>query len=208
MKRRVVLCGFIALLVIIAGTWGVLEIRSLAASQSVGGNHPVAASPTSLTSLYLTGTLVIPTVKVSTSTANCDPKNIPGVTSDPANGVGGQAIKPHLCSIPTFTEQDVREYMSKFTSFDGMRFHQTSPSYIITRILFITNQVANALPGLNADTGVADPNLIVCYVELYGDFSSESGLPSSTPQPQTILHHGLMVFDGITGNTLDVGVTT
>jgi hypothetical protein len=177
MKRRTILFGLIALLVVIAGTWGVLEIRTLAASQSGGGKHALTASPTNLASLYLTGTLVIPTVKVSTSTANCESKNIPGVTSDPARGIGGQAIKPHLCSIPTFTEQDVRQYMSKLASFNGMRIRQTSPSYIVTRILFITNQVANDPHGLNADTGIVDPNLVVGYVEVYGNFTVEGGPP-------------------------------
>ncbi len=170
MKKRTFTLGLIALLIVIviAGTWGVLEIRALTSVRAASGNVTAHTSPTDQTSRYKTGALVIPTVKVSTSTANCDPKHIPGVDSDPAHGIGEAAIKPHMCSIPTFTEQDVRQYMHTVTSFTGIRIRQTSPDYIITRILFITNGVANDPNGLNADTGPGDPNLIVCYVEVLG----------------------------------------
>ncbi|SRR5258707_14102741 len=209
MQKRNLLLGLIALLVVIACTWGVLEIHALASGQTTTGSRPIAASPTGLTSLYLTGSLVIPTVKVSTSTASCDPKNIPDVALDSANGVGATAITPHLCSIPTFTEQDVRAFLRTRTSFSGMRISQTSPDYIITRILFITNGVANDPKGLNADTGPSDPNLIVCYVEVYGNFTVDGVHQprQTTPRPQTILHHGQMVFDGVTGKILVTGVT-
>jgi hypothetical protein len=137
-------------------------------------------------------------------------KHIPGVDSDPAHGIGEAAIKPHLCGIPTFTEQDVRQYMRTVTSFTGIRIRQTSPDYMITRMLFITNGVANDPNGLNADTGPSDPNLIVCYVEVYGNFRVDGGPPGppqATPSPQPVLHHGQMVFDGVTGNLLVMGVT-
>ena len=208
MKKRNLVLGLIALLVVIAGTWGALGIHARfrpAASR----NGTTYASLTNQTSLYLTGALVIPTVKVSTFTANCDPKHIPSVASDPAYGIGGTAIKPHLCSIPTFTEQDVRQYMHSVPSFNGFRIRQTSPNYIITRILFITNQVANESNGLNADTGASDPLLIVCYVEVYGNFRVDGGPPrpaGGTPPSQPVLHHGQLVFDGVTGNVLVMGV--
>jgi hypothetical protein len=114
-----------------------------------------------------------------------------------------------LCSIPTFTEQDVRQYMRTVPSFNGMRIRQTSPNYIIARILFITNQVANDPNGLNADTGVIDPRLIVCYVEVYGNFRVDGGPPRPTrvtPTSQPVFHHGQLVFDGVTGNVLVMGV--
>src|SRR5215469_15527153 len=175
MKKRNLVLGPIALLVVIAGTWGVMSIRTHTSTQASSSNATAHASSTDQTSLYLSRALVIPTVKVSTSSANCDPKHIPSVASDPAHGIGGPAIKPHLCSIPTFTEQDVRQYMRTVPSFHGMRIRQTSPNYVITRILFITNQVANDPNGLNADTGVSDPGLIVCYVEVYGTFRVDGG---------------------------------
>jgi hypothetical protein len=209
MKKRNLVLGLIALLVVIAGTWGVLGIRARASVPAAPRNGTAHASPTNQTSLYLTGALVIPTVKVSTSTAHCDPKHIPSVASDPAHGIGGAAIKPHLCSIPTFTEQDVRQYMRTVPSFHGLRIRQTSPNYIITRILFVTNQIANEPNGLNADTGPSDPRLIVCYVEVYGTFRVEGGPPRPagvTPPSQPVLHHGQMVFDGVTGNVLVMGV--
>ena len=209
MKKRNLVLGLIALLVVIVGTWGVLGLRARASAPAASRNGTVHASPTNQTSLYLTGALVIPTVSVSTSTAHCDPKHLPGVASDPAHGRGGPAIKPHLCSIPTFTEQDVRQYMRTVASFTGLRIRQTSPNYIITRMLFMTNQVANDSNGLNADTGLSDPCLIVCYVEVYGTFRVDGGPPRPagvTPPSQPVLHHGQLVFDGVTGNILVMGV--
>ncbi len=99
--------------------------------------------------------------------------------------------------------------MRTVPSFNGLRIRQTSPNYIITRILFITNQVANESNGLNADTGASDPRLIVCYVEVYGNFRVDGGPPrpaGGTPPSQPALHHGKLVFDGVTGNVLVMGV--
>jgi hypothetical protein len=207
MKKRnliLVLIAFLVVVVVVTGVWSVLVVHA-------HFNPATSRNDTNSTALYRTGTLAIPTVKVSTSTANCDPKHIPSVVSDPAHGTGGPAIKPHLCDIPTFTEQDVRQYMSTVSSFNGLRIEQTSPNYTITRILFVTNQVANAANGLNADTGVIDPHLIVCYVEVYGNFRVDGGPPRvprdrSTPTSQPAFHHGQMVFGGITGNVLTIGV--
>ena len=136
-------------------------------------------------------------------TSNCDAKHIPGVTADAARGQGLFAIKPHLCSIPTFNEQDVRQYMSTIHKFEGMRIEQTSPSYTITRILFISNQTANDT--FNADTGLTDKSLIVCYVEVSGDFAV--GAPGATKDSKPeVYHRGKMIFDGVTGNMLVTGV--
>lgn len=215
MQKRNLVLGLIALLVVIAGTWGMLYIRARASAPGSSKNAAVHPGSTSQTSLYRTGTLVVPTVNVSTSTTNCDPRHLPGVASDPAHGVDVPAIKPHLCSIPTFTLQDVRQYMRTVRRFEGFRIGQTSPSYTVTRILFVTNRVANAANGLNADTGIIDPDLIVCYVEVYGDFSVGSGPPGPashgpsgvTPVAPPVLHHGELVFDGVTGKILVMGVT-
>ena len=93
--------------------------------------------------------------------------------------------------------------MSTIPSFTSFRIEQTSAKFIVTRILFVTNQVANDI--LNADTGVTNNNLIVCYVEVYDDFTISSPF-SSKDRKQIILHHGQMVFDGLTGNKLVIGV--
>src|SRR5258706_4448503 len=82
MKKRNLILGSIALLLVIGGTWGILEIRALTSVQIASGNITAHSSPTGQTSLYKTGTLVIPTVKVSTSTTHCDPKHIPSTGSD------------------------------------------------------------------------------------------------------------------------------
>src|SRR5258708_29494144 len=171
MKKRNLILGSIALLLVIVGTWGILEIRARTSVRAALGNITAHSSPTDQTSLYKTGTLLIPTVKVSTSTANCDPKHIPRIASDPAHGIDEAPIKPHLCSIPTFTEQDVRQYMRTVTRFTGIRIRQTSPDYMITRILFITNGVANDPNGLKAITRHIEHKLIVCYEEFYGNIT-------------------------------------
>ena len=191
MKKRNLVLGAVALLVVMVGTWGVLSRRA----------HSTLAS-------FSNGTAYAsPRVNVSTSTANCDPKHLKSISSDPAHGMGEPAITPHLCRIPTFTEQDVRRYMRTVPNLSGFRMIQTSSTYLITRILFITNQVANDPKGLNADTGVIDPRLIVCYVEVYGTFrvGGPPRPPGSTPVVQPLLHHALLVFDGVTGNMLEIG---
>jgi hypothetical protein len=93
--------------------------------------------------------------------------------------------------------------MSTVSSFSSMRIAQASAHFTVTRVLFVTNQVANDI--LNADTGVIDNTLIVCYVEVYGNFTVASPF-ASKDRKQTILHHGQMVFDGVTGNMLVIGV--
>lgn len=194
MKKRQLCMAFFTLLIIAAGTWGMLSVRALLANSTSAGN----------TSLYLTGTRVIPTIAVSTSTANCASTHIPtpSTTSISAEGNIPPAIKPHLCSVPTFTAQDVRHYMSTISRFSSLRIEQVSPHFTVTRILFVTNQVANDI--LNADTGITDDSLIVCYVEVYGDFTVDS--PFATNKKPPLYHHGQIVFDGITGSEIDMGV--
>ncbi|MDQ2713506.1 MAG: hypothetical protein M3Z08_01210 [Chloroflexota bacterium] len=194
MKRRHSLLVLLVLLIAVAGVGGTLGVRALLLK-------PKDTVPS--VALYTTGTRVIPTIKVSTSTAKCDPAHIPGTASDLANVRVAPSIKPHLCSIPTFTIQDVRQYMHTVARFAAMRIEQVSAHYTVTRILFVTNQVANDI--LNADTGVTDKNLVVCYVEVYGDFTVAAPFSSPGTKPP-LLHHGQMVFDGVSGVMLVMGV--
>ena len=195
MKKRRVLILLTILFIIIAGFGAIFTVRTVLANQTSSGNAQSL--------LYTTGTQSIPTVAASDSTANCDPSNIPTPDSASTSAEGNvtPTIKPHLCSIPTFTEQDVRQYMSTVSSFTGMRIRQLSPISPL-RILFVTNKVANDI--LNADTGIRSDNLIVCYVEVYGDFTVDA--PFATTKKPPLLHHGEMVFDGVTGNELGMGV--
>ncbi len=194
MKTRQFFVICLALFTVVAGIGGALTIRFLL-------NHETASSTSA--SLYITGARVIPTVNVSNTIDHCDPKHISGVSLDPVRGVGASAIKPHLCNIPTFTEQDVRQYMTTIRSFTSFRIEQISAKFVVTRILFVTNHVANGI--LNADTGVTDDSLIVCYVEVYGNFTVASPFPTKD-RNLPVLHHGQMVFDGLTGNELVIGV--
>lgn len=200
MNKRSFLIGCSALVLIAAVVWGTLYARASLSQHSAAGQPSATATISS--SLYLTGSRAIPTVALPSLAANCDAKHIPGVSSDPDGGMGAPAIKPHLCSIPTFDEQDVRQYMGTISRFTSLRIRQTSPHFIVTRILFVTNDVANTI--LNADTGVMSDKLIVCYVEVYGDFIVES--PFGINKKPATLHHGQMVFDSVTGNMLVIGV--
>lgn len=194
MKTRQFFMICLALFIVVVGIGGAPTIRFLL-------NHETASN--SPDSLYITGARVIPTVNVSNTIAHCDPKHISGVSLDPVRGVGAPAIKPHLCNIPTFTEQDVRQYMSTIHSFTSFRIEQTSAKFIVTRILFVTNNVANGI--LHADTGVSNDSLKVCYAEVYGNFTVVPPFPTKD-RKLPVLHHGQMVFDGLTGNELVIGV--
>ena len=195
MKKSQLFILLIVFLIALAGMWGVLNIRGVFSNKK-----PVAQAASAL---FVTGTQVIPTVALATPTTPCDPKHIPGVASDPTEGMGSSGIKPHLCRIPTFSEQDVRQYMRSISSFTSFRIEQLSAHFTVTRILFVTNAVANNI--LDADTGVVDTNLIVCYVEVFGDFTVASPF-ASTSSKQSVVHHGEMAFDGVTGNMLVIGV--
>ncbi len=174
MKRLQILLVLLVVLVVVIGVWGV---RTLIVNQTNAS---------------------------ATSAANhCEPKHIPSITADAARGQGASAIKPHLCSIPTFNEQDVRQYMSSVHKFEGMRIGQTSHSYIITRVLFVSNQTAN--DKFNADTGIMDQSLVVSYVEVHGDFTVSAPFAAKDSKPE-VMHRGQMVFDGVTGNMLVMGV--
>src|SRR5579883_2361715 len=91
------------------------------------------------------GIPIIPTIPISTAPARCDQKPV----SSQSGNRGIPAIKPHLCTIPTFTEQDVRDYMSRIKRFSNLRIEQISPHFMVTHVLFVTNKVANGI--LNAD---------------------------------------------------------
>ena len=174
MKRPQVLVMLLVLFVVVLGIWGA---RTLIINQQ--------------------------SVSAVSAASHCDSKHIPGVTSDAARGQGLPAIKPHLCSIPTFNEKDVRQYMGSVHKFEGMRIGQTSPSYTITRIMFMSNQNANDT--FNADTGFTDKAMIVCYVEVRGDFVVGAPMAQKASKPE-VMHRGKMVFDGVSGNMLVMGV--
>lgn len=194
MKKPQLLIIIIALLIVGVSIWGIMHVQAFLHNRK----NPAPAS----SSLYTTGSQVIPTVSISAPLSNCDPTHIPTAT-DPAGGMGSPAIKPHLCRIPTFTQEDARQFMSTFPSFTGRRIAQSSAHFTVTRILFVTNQVANGI--LNADTGISNDTLVVCYIEVYGDFTVASPFASRGGK-QATYHHGQMVFDGITGNMLVMGV--
>src|SRR2546421_4735035 len=118
---------------------------------------------------------------------------------------GMPAIHPHLTSIPAFTEEDVRTYISSHPFFSKAIGYTEPP--ILSSIKFMTSREASALMH-GAHTGLAD-DAIVCYVELCGTFMITGGpapLPATTrPAPVKPFHTVHEVFDAQTGNLLMAG---
>ncbi|GCE21730.1 hypothetical protein [Dictyobacter kobayashii] len=142
------------------------------------------------------------TTPSSVSSTHCTPPTAP------ANSIGAPAIKPHLCTTPTFTVDDVRQYI-KVHGFQGMRISSVTPISIAS-IKFVSSKEASQLMK-GESTGVAD-DAIVCYVRVTGQFPAPSGPPTgridkkSTPTPQPVYNSGEEVFDGTTGNMLVMGI--
>ncbi len=139
------------------------------------------------------------------ATQACGPDQVP----KPQSASGMPAITPRLCKIPTYTEQDVRDYLQAHPfGRDGRIGVQGKLE--IAQILFVTSKEASQRMA-NAQTG-AKPEAIVCFVELKGDFFVAGRSPnplSKTPDrpPESISHQGHMIFDGTSGNLLLQGIT-
>lgn len=115
------------------------------------------------------------------------------------SGLGMPAIQPTLSTGEVrFTVQDVQAYLQKHPFPSGPT--TTGKAAIIRTIDFITSKDAS-LRLHGASIGLADTD-IVCYVELYGPFSTTkvSLPPGAKPLPPSDL--GVEVFDALTGNRL------
>ena len=113
-------------------------------------------------------------------------------------GPGIPAIQPHLPSIPSFTEDDVRNYIeSHFVA--SMRIGiQGKP--IISQVQFLTNlEVSNFLHGANP--GLRDAQ-IVCFVKLVGNFSFHPPTFGRKGINQIPRDHIYQVYDANTGNLI------
>ncbi|GHO84596.1 hypothetical protein [Dictyobacter formicarum] len=117
-----------------------------------------------------------------------------------STGPGLPAIQPHLPSIPSFTEDDVRNYI-KSHSVASMRIGiQGEP--IVSQIQFLTNlEVNNFFHGANP--GLLD-NQIVCLVKLEGDFRFYPPALGGRAVSQIPRDHIYQVYDARTGNLLMV----
>ena len=119
--------------------------------------------------------------------------------SAPQQSIGIPAITPTLYlqapNSPTFTVEDVKQYIAKHGFHGGPTTTGNSPQIHV--IDFISSKEASArLHG--ASIGLPD-TAVVCYVELGGPFQVEASLPSgASPFPPSAI--GVDIFDAQTGN--------
>jgi hypothetical protein len=124
---------------------------------------------------------------------HCPPNTFVSLPGAPPPQPGTPAIQPHLQGIPSFTADDVRQYLqvNGIPTADG--------PFTIVKTVFISNQeMCQRTRGQS--TGL-EPDALVCFVELQGTFSRLShGMVPLPPSPYA--YEG---FDAQTGNLLLFG---
>ena len=193
-KTILYLMGFVILL-IVAGL-ALLVIDNVGSNSAEIGPNLAAANSTP-----------VPTVNATaTAFARRNPATYPEIFTSsrtPSPWVGIPAIQPHLKAVnpatPTFTEQDVKDYIKAHP--DGPnRKSETIPT--VDKIEFITyrefkvRQNGAAVYG----QGLSDDHLL-CYVELSGTFVTY-GPPTGGNEHKMTYNKALVVFDAQTGNIL------
>jgi hypothetical protein len=127
----------------------------------------------------------------------------PRANSEGSNPNGIPAIQPYLSSVPAFTEEDVRTFVSTHPVPGGSIRSVGQPA--ITRILFMPTCEASEL--IHAFIGWREQDL-VCYVELKGTFTFHAYPPGSRNIPHPAEAEVVEIFDARTGNCLVVGFLT
>ena len=119
--------------------------------------------------------------------------------------IGGPAIQRRSDSIPAFTEQDVRDYLSSLNgsgSLVGSRIIlHGQPT--ITQIVFTTIHDLGRATGDRTWEANYPADLPICYVELSG-YLQFLGLGSRAPQGEGI-NTAFVLFDARTGNHFVTG---
>ena len=121
---------------------------------------------------------------------------------DTHSNEGLPAIQPHLSSVPTFAEEDVRDYVATHAVPGGSIKSATPPTVVAIR--FMTTHEASAL--IQNFIGWRKDDL-VCYVELEGLFTFHGGPPGYVSKHATIPVETRVyeILDARTGNLLVVG---
>jgi hypothetical protein len=116
--------------------------------------------------------------------------------------LGPKAIQPHLSSIPAFTEEDVRNYVTTHPPPGGSIRSVKTPTVI--KIEFMTTQEASELIQ-NFISWRKDE--LVCYVELEGAYTFHGGPPGRVSRYETTPAETRVfeIFDAQTGNCLVAG---
>lgn len=115
---------------------------------------------------------------------------------------GITALQPHLPSIPAFTKEDVRHYVTTQPVPGGSISSVKAPT--VLKVAFITTQEASKLIQNFISWHKDD---LVCYVELEGTFTFHGGPPGRTSSFQGIPTETRVfeIFDAQTGNCLVTG---
>lgn len=132
----------------------------------------------------------------STSTVVC-----PG----PTNTAGGlPLIQPRNDCTPSFTEQDVRDYLRHAIPLGRIEMVGT-PS--VNMVVFTTIGDLNRAAGHQEFAANYPASMVVCYVELSGIIRGSGSLIPPTPATSSYPSAGtaFFVLDGRTGNELVVG---
>jgi hypothetical protein len=118
---------------------------------------------------------------------------------------GTPAIQPRGDSIPAFTEQDVRDYVSRGVSLGRVR---VLGQLTITQIVFTTIHELDRAHGERYLEANYPADMPICYVELSGtmEFMGPPGPRSSQRAPQGgVPGTAYMLFDARTGNHFVTG---
>lgn len=118
---------------------------------------------------------------------------------------GTPAIQPRSDSIPAFTEQDVRDYVSRGVSLGRIR---VLGQLTITQIVFTTIQELGRATGDGTWEGNNPADLPICYVELSGimEFMGPPGPRTSRRASQGgVMGTAFLLFDARTGHRFVTG---
>jgi hypothetical protein len=161
----------------------------------------------------LTSTLpTSPTIIVGTASNNpTKAGTIPNIGSTDTGGIS--AIKPHLnmanastvTNIATFTEDDVRQFL---TAYPSLGLIKSTVPFTIEKIQFSSAGEATTKIGTSVSNAVGTTNdKLVCLVTLRGKFEIMGSPPVSgqTVGATITFTHAYMLFDAQTGNLILLG---
>jgi hypothetical protein len=111
---------------------------------------------------------------------------------------GTPGVRPRNDCTPSFTQQDVRDYLARGVDLDKVGFVRRPP---VTRVVFLTIADLGRATGDSEWAANYPTDLVVCYAQFSGTFtiSAPSGFTKT-------VHVAYIVFDGHTGNQLVDGV--
>jgi hypothetical protein len=176
MRRRNILIGTLAIAVVVATIGGVAyALHTRVQAQADGASYPGLHAPVSVV--------------------------CPGPTHS-TTGQGGPGIRPRNECTPSFTQQDVRDYLAHGVNLGkiGVAGQPT-----ITRVVFLTIGDLGRASGDSEWEANYPGVMLVCYAGLSGTFSMSgppSGLSGGTPHSTS---SAFIVFDARTGNQLVMG---